>query len=290
MTYRELLEEAKTVLMEASIEEWSNDAWLLFENIFSMSRTDYLFKQREAVSEDKLPDAEMFQSYIKRRAEHEPLQYITGAQNFMGYDFKVTPDVLIPRFDTEILVEQVLKHIKKTDKGQSIKMLDMCTGSGCIAVSTGLLAREAGYDIRVTGVDISEGALSVAEENAQRLGLKDIELLKSDLFSDVPVEKYDIIVSNPPYIQSEVIDSLSEEVRLHEPRLALDGMADGLYFYRRIAEESYDRLSTGGMIFFEIGYDQGEQVKNLLEQKGFNDICIIKDLAMLDRVVTARKD
>ena len=319
MKYRDILGEAGLFLRDNNIEEYQNDAWLLFEKAFCMSRGEYLFRQSEEADSSEVLHQKLFEEWIKRRASHEPLQYITGVQNFMGFDFKVTPDVLIPRFDTEILVEKVLEYINTLNESKCSKasekeavnisglskyiiskdnmkddsifnVLDMCTGSGCIAISLALLAGIKGRCVHVTGADISEGALKVAKQNAEMLNCRNVSLLKSDLFHEVPVDKFDIIVSNPPYIQSRVIDTLKEEVKEHEPRLALDGSEDGLYFYRRITEDAYDRLKHGGKIFFEIGYDQAEQVSRLLIQNGFNDIEIIKDLAGLDRVAAAGKD
>lgn len=289
MKYRELLGEAGLFLKKNDVDESDNNAWLLFEKAFSMSRSEYLLRQAEEAGCRQDENVRKFNEWLNRRAMHEPLQYITGVQNFMGFDFKVTPDVLIPRFDTEILVENVLKYIDTLNIPE-ISVLDMCTGSGCIAISIALLAKEKNSGINVTGVDISQEALKVAKDNAQRLRCGNIRLLKSDLFDEVSVDKFDIIVSNPPYIKSGVIDTLSPEVKDYEPRLALDGSGDGLYFYRRIAEEASNRLNKGGKIFFEIGCDQGEQVGSLLAANGFKNIEVIKDLAGLDRVAAAGKD
>ena len=182
--------------------------------------------------------------------------------------------VLIPRFDTEILVEEVMKELH-----DGFSILDMCTGSGCILLS--LL--KYSNNCSGVGVDISENALAVAKENQKRLGL-DASFVQSDLFEQI-TGKYDIIVSNPPYIRSDVIPTLMEEVRLHEPVLALDGTEDGLFFYRKIVKESTDYLNGGGWLFFEIGYDQGEAVKKLMEENGFKNVKVVKDYAGLDRVV-----
>ncbi len=287
MKYRELLEWGKIYLKEHHIEEYENDAWLLFEKTFSLNRTKYFMVQGDEAEDGAHTDN--YRSCIERRGANEPLQYITGEQNFMGYDFYVTPDVLIPRFDTEILVEQVFGYIRQSSKS-SLKVLDMCTGSGCIAISLGLLAKSTGIDVEAVGVDISDKALAVATENAKRLGAENVSFVQSDLFENVPDTKFDIIVSNPPYIESDVIETLAPEVKNHEPRLALDGAADGLHFYRRIVDESPKYLNSGGRIYFEIGCEQGAAVSRLLTEAGFKDVMIIKDLTGLDRVVTAGKE
>ena len=201
----------------------------------------------------------------------------------MGYEFLVNDQVLVPRQDTENLVEEAYRHIKeklKKEPNKKVQVLDVCTGSGCILLSLMKLCGQ----IEGNGVDISEGALEVARQNGERLKA-DAVFRKSDLFENVE-GAYDIIVSNPPYIRTDVIETLSEEVRLHEPYQALDGKADGLYFYRRIITEARSYLKPGGHIFFEIGYDQGEAVKNLLLEDGYTDVEVHQDLAGLDRVVT----
>lgn len=195
----------------------------------------------------------------------------------MGHEFFVNEHVLIPRQDTEILVEHTLD---KVEDGK--KVLDMCTGSGCILLS--ILKR---YQVRGTGADISSEALQVAERNRKHLALPRVEWLQSDLFEKIE-EKYDVIVSNPPYIQTGVIESLQEEVRLHDPYIALDGKEDGLYFYRRIIEDAKAYLEDGGWLLFEIGYDQAEPVTRLMEQTGYSEIHVKKDLSGLDRVAGAR--
>lgn len=273
-TYNELLQSARAMLKEQQIADAELDAWYLLSNVFKISRTDLLLQGDNTVSE---ADREHFLKLVKVRAKHVPLQHITGTQEFMGLEFEVTPDVLIPRQDTEILVEEVLKRCD----GKSV--LDMCTGSGCIIVSTARLGRPS----RTVGVDISESALKVASQNAQKHQVK-IELLKSDLFDQV-VGCFDIIVSNPPYIPTNIINELMPEVKDHEPVIALDGYEDGLYFYRRIAAAIDKHLSSQGIVLFEIGYDQGEAVKAILLKVGLHDVKIIKDLSGLDRVVSARK-
>ncbi|MBQ2401319.1 MAG: peptide chain release factor N(5)-glutamine methyltransferase, partial [Lachnospiraceae bacterium] len=218
----------------------------------------------------------------ERRKNREPLQHILGTQEFMGLEFYVNRHTLIPRQDTETLVELVLADHKEKD----IKLLDMCTGSGCIAIS---LAVHGGYQY-VEAADISTEALKVAEKNAEKLLQDPIRFRHSDLFGafDPNADKFDIIVSNPPYIPSDVIEELEPEVRDFEPRSALDGTEDGLFFYEKLAEECGRFLKENGSVYFEIGHDQGEAVENLLRTHGFKDTKTIKDLAGNDRVVCGR--
>lgn len=271
MTHRQILNKGKEILTEAGIFEADNDAWLLFSSSFDMSRTSYLMKSENEADEDA---KHIFFEKIERRAGREPLQYIEGEACFMGLDFFVDENVLIPRFDTEILVDKVLKSIPKGSK-----VLDMCTGSGCIAISLSILG-----DNVVTGVDISDGALMVAMKNKEKNNADRVSFIKSDMFKGVN-DKYDFIVSNPPYISTRDILELETEVKDKEPMLALDGHEDGLFFYRILAEQSGKYLNPGGAVFFEIGFDQGASVVTLLEENNFTDIEVIKDLNGLDRVV-----
>lgn len=271
MNRKEAYELGITRLTEVGIEEAKSDTLLLLDGICHVTRNDILL-HGEVVLDESLTQA--FEEALAKRCGHIPVQYITGVQNFMGLDFTVNENVLIPRFDTEILVEEVMKNLH-----DGFAILDMCTGSGCILLS--LLH----YSNNCTGVgvDISEAALTVAKTNCEALGLN-ASFFQSDLFEKVE-GTYDIIVSNPPYIRSDVIPTLMEEVKGHEPMLALDGSEDGLYFYRKIVDECPDYLCRGGMLFFEIGYDQGEDVSRLMENAGFKDVCVMKDYAGLDRVV-----
>lgn len=271
MNRKEAYELGITRLTEAGIEEAKSDTLLLLDGICHVTRNDILL-HGEVVLDESLTQA--FEEALTKRCERIPVQYITGVQNFMGLDFTVNENVLVPRFDTEILVEEVMKHLH-----DGFSILDMCTGSGCILLS--LL--HYSNDCIGVGVDVSEAALAVAKENCEKLGLT-ASFLQSDLFEKVE-GTYDIIVSNPPYIRSDVIPTLMEEVKGHEPMLALDGREDGLYFYRKIADECPNYLCRGGMLFFEIGYDQGETVSGLMKEKGFKEVCVIKDYAGLDRVV-----
>lgn len=279
MTYKEVYEMGRTALEQAGVEEADLDARLLLEYVCGTDR-NYLFAHGDQPVSDGWK--ENYVNYIYKRAEHMPLQHITGSQEFMGLSFQVNDKVLIPRQDTELLVEEVMLYLHD---GMSI--LDVCTGSGCILLS--LLHYSNGC--RGVGLDISREALLMAEQNKRSLELL-AEFLESNLFSALKPEgagekqeKFDIIVSNPPYIETEIVETLAKEVKDHEPRLALDGGKDGLDFYRKIAKEAGTYLNRGGMLFLEIGYNQGEAVTKLLEESGFRDVQLKKDYAGLDRVV-----
>lgn len=271
MQYRELYRMGKARLTEAKIPEAELDARLLLEEVCGTDRNDLLVHGDKEVPPEQ---CDRYVEYIQRRQKREPLQQITGYQEFMGLRFKVTPDVLIPRQDTEILVEEVMRYLH-----DGMHILDMCTGSGCILLS--LL--KYSNDCEGTGCDISEPALKVAEENAKELSLN-ASFVQSNLFENIS-GKYEFIVSNPPYIPTGVIPTLMEEVRDHEPVSALDGREDGLYFYREIVEKAGEYLYPGGMLFFEIGYDQAEKVSSLMQEAGYQEVTVCKDLAGLDRVV-----
>lgn len=271
MTLREAYEYGQKQLKEANIEDADLDAWYLLEFVTGINRTMYYLKMQELISSGQ---EELYREYVDARASHIPLQHITGVQEFMGLEFCVNEHVLVPRQDTEVLVESVLEVLKS-----GMDVLDMCTGSGCILIS--LLKHCTGA--RGVGVDISTEALKVAQINCGKLGVE-AELVQSDLFESVS-GRYDVIVSNPPYIRTAVIEELKEEVKCHDPFIALDGKEDGLYFYRKIVENSVNYLNEGGKLYFEIGHDQGEDVKKLMEQAGFVDVEVKKDLAGLDRVV-----
>ena len=240
------LESAILYLQKQGVEEARQDAWLLLEHVCGISHSTYFVH-----SEDEMPkeQQEQYEALVRKRGEHIPLQQLTGEAWFYGIPFFVNEHVLIPRQDTEILVEEALRGLPK-----DARILDLCTGSGCILISL-LVTRE---DCTGIGADLSEKALQVAEKNA----------------------------SNPPYIRTDVIETLMPEVRDHEPRMALDGSADGLVFYRKITEQAGSYLKEGGKLCFEIGYDQGDEVRELMETNGFADVQVLKDLAGLDRVVT----
>ena len=274
MNRKEAYETGIKILTEAGIEEAKSDTLLLLDAICHVSRNDILIHGEIEVDEESVS---VYKDALQKRCMRIPLQHITGVQNFMGLDFMVNEHVLIPRFDTEILVEEVMKELH-----DGFSILDMCTGSGCILLS---LLRYSNDCIGV-GADISKDALEVAKKNQDALGLS-ASFIESNLFENIS-GKFDIIVSNPPYIRTDVIPTLMEEVRVHEPVLALDGMEDGLYFYRKIIAESPEYLQKGGMLFFEIGYDQGQAVSRLLEESGFKEIKVVKDYAGLDRGVSGK--
>lgn len=348
--WADVLNYGKKILKNAGIVEADLDAWYLFEQSFGISRAQYFLCARENIvgstaqkmtaqeqtgnsleSKNALDCAELwlkeklsaYENALKKRAARIPLQQIIGQQEFMGLSFFVNEHVLIPRQDTETLVELVLQEQKDKD----ISILDMCTGSGCIAVS---LKKLGGY-AHVEGADISEESLKVAKRNSEeilenndvnndavnsrteqiqnctnltnnqnkqdnseermvsevrRASQTGVTFRHSDMFSSFrETEQFNVIVSNPPYIPSAVIEELEPEVRDHEPRGALDGTADGLYFYRILAEECAKHLTPGGHVYFEIGYDQGAAVKELLDIHGFKDTRVIQDLTGKDRVV-----
>lgn len=272
--FRELLEWAVSFLKDREVPEARRDAWLLMEEVFEVTRS-WFFAHGENV-----PGEEQIRRYewlVEQRGRRIPLQQLTGTAWFYGMPFLVNEHVLIPRQDTEILVEEARKRIRP-----GMRILDLCTGSGCV-----LLALLASCEqVTGTGVDLSGEALAVAEKNARNLKIP-AEFLQSDLFEQVQ-GVYDIIVSNPPYIRTEVIPTLMPEVREHEPWMALDGKEDGLYFYRKILDGIRRFLCPGGWICFEIGYDQGEDLKKLMKEHGLERIEIVRDLAGLDRTALGR--
>ena len=272
---KDVVAKAIEKLDAAGIAESRIDSWLLAESVLGVSRQDLFLEPEKSVSEEQ---AQKYLNAVSVRVKHIPLQHITGYQQFMDLEFVVNKDVLIPRPETELLVEQVVSYIKDND----VKVLDMCTGSGCIAVSVDRMCAN------VTAVDISEKALKVAGENNIRNEGR-VTFVQSDLFENIH-ETYDIIVSNPPYIPTSDIETLMEEVREHEPRLALDGSTDGLKFYREICTNAVNYLNENGKIFLEIGYDQGRTVPELLRENGFTDIQVLKDLSGNDRMVIAGKE
>ena len=275
MEYRELYEWGVCRLREAGIEEASLDARLLLEEVCGTDRNYLLVHGEETVSGEK---KDGYADMISRRRLHIPLQQIVGYQEFMGLKFAVTPDVLIPRQDTEILVEEAMRFLH-----DGMRILDMCTGSGCILLS--LL--KYSNDCVGTGCDISEKALQTARQNAASLNIE-ASFVQGDLIENIH-DRYDFIVSNPPYIPTDVIPGLMEEVKDHEPVEALDGGEDGLAFYRRILDCAGEYLYPGGMLFFEIGCEQAGDVVRLMEKAGFEEVTVCRDFAGLDRVVYARR-
>lgn len=271
MRYREALAEGTEALEAAGIDTARLDAWYLLENVCHITRQYFYLHDEEEIRDEERQEYELA---IRKRAERVPLQYITGEQEFMGMTFKVNPNVLIPRQDTEILVEEILKLCKPGDR-----VLDLCTGSGCIIIS---MVRNL-PSIEAYAGDISRQAINVAKENA-KLNQTAVVFEKSNLFEAFN-GKFNIIVSNPPYIPSAEIPKLMPEVRDFEPHEALDGLEDGLYFYRKIVAGSVEYLLDGGILCMEIGYDQGPAVTEMMKQFGFQDVTVIKDLAGLDRVI-----
>lgn len=274
LTYEKLLAQATDRLIMAGVTDAQLDAWYLLEDTFGISRADYFLKKKECP--DSIPGC--WEDRLKLRCERLPLAYVLGRTEFMGLPFAIEPGVLVPRQDTETLVEWVLK----AETNFSPTILDMCTGSGCIGLS---LAKLGGWQVTLS--DLSPRAIQVSRRNRADLGLEEqVEICQGDLFEALPEgRRYDVIVSNPPYIETAVIEDLQEEVRDHEPRMALDGMEDGLFFYRKLAQEAPAWLTPGGRIYLEIGYDQGESVPALLQAAGFVDVTVKKDLAGNDRVV-----
>ncbi len=274
---KEWLEYGTGFLEAHQIADAKTDAWILLEYTANINKSFYYMHMHEPMDAG---DAEDYALLIHRRADHIPVQYLTGEAWFYGRSFRVNESVLIPRQDTEVLVEEALKRVKS-----GMRLLDLCTGSGCILLT---MLKEA--SVSGVGSDISPDALVVAELNRKRLNVQNAQanFIQSDLFQNIG-GTFDMILSNPPYIRSSVIPTLDPEVRDHEPHLALDGTEDGLYFYRKIIEEAPEHLNPEGWICLEIGYDQGEDLKNLFSGAGkFENIEIIRDLSGLDRVACAQ--
>ena len=271
-----LLADGAKMLAQAGIDEAELDARYILEYITGLNSAQYFINSEDIIEKDK---AEEFFRLIERRSKRIPLSYVIGTRDFFGLTFKVDENVLIPEQETELLVEEVIKH----SEGKSV--LDMCTGSGCIAISIALFGKPS----RVSASDISPKALEVARENAKSLKAGEISFIQGDMFENV-TEKFDIIVSNPPYIETKVIDELMPEVRDYIPRLALDGDIDGLKFYRIISKEAVKKLNKNGRIFYEIGYNQSRAVASILLENGFTDVKIMKDYSGLDRIVMAKLD
>ena len=273
MTLELLVNLGTKLLEEKGVQDAKIDAMYLLEYVLHISKFQYLMEKNREVTKEQ---QDAYLSTIDMRSTRVPLQHITGEQEFMGFTFRVNQHVLIPRQDTEILVEEVAKL------GKGKRILDMCTGSGCIILSLEQLCEPQ----MTVGVDFSKDALLVAMENG-KIFHSNTKWIHSDLFTNIE-GTFDIIVSNPPYIETKVIEGLEEEVRCHEPYMALNGGEDGLVFYRKIIEQSEQYLNKDGFLCFEIGYNQGDAVKQYMEDKGFTQCRIIKDLAGLDRVVIGK--
>lgn len=272
MTYAGLMKDAEQKLSDAGFPDARTDVRALMMYVCGM---DFMALLRDGGQQVSAEEEQRFCAALEERLSHVPVQYITGEQDFCGLTFAVRPGVLIPRPETELLAEAVFQA------SEGKRVLDLCTGSGCIAVTVAKL----GKPVFVAASDYSAEALAVARENALRLNAE-ITFCQGDLFETVE-GRYDIIVSNPPYIKSEVVDTLMPEVRQYEPRMALDGMGDGLYFYRRICKEAKAYLVPGGRLMFEIGHDQGDEVAELLQAEGYTGIEVRKDYAGMNRMVFA---
>mgnify|MGYP002539825795 FL=1 len=270
LTLKEALAKAVDKLQQMEVPDADIDAWYLLSYVTGLDRAAFFLHGEEPMAE---PDMIRYRDLVTKRGERIPLQHLTGEQEFMGLDFHVNEHVLIPRQDTECLVERVLPYV------DGKRVLDVCTGSGCIAIAIAKL----GKPFIVHGVDISEEALAVARQNATELNAS-VELFAGDLMTKMDGQ-YDVIVSNPPYIQPSVIEGLMPEVRLHEPMLALDGGQDGLEFYRRIARQAVTRLAPNGRLFLEIGCEQAAAVAEILQKQGYREVQVFQDLAGKDRIV-----
>lgn len=273
MTLSELLKKGERTLEKAGVPEARVNAWYLLSFVTGMTKSAFFLKNEEEAENWQ----SLYEEVLKQRMTRKPLEYITHETEFMGLTFYVDERVLIPRQDTECLVEEVLPLVKGKD------VLDLCTGSGCIGVSLGALAECRS----VTLADLSQGALHVAGKNAQT-NCVEVSLVQGDLFENIK-DKFDVIVSNPPYIATKDVGNLMPEVRDYEPQMALDGAEDGLFFYRRIMETCSQFLRNEGWLCFEIGYAQGESVSSLMRAAGFHEVTIKKDLAGLNRVVLGRR-
>lgn len=270
LTLKEALAKAVDKLQQMEVPDADIDAWYLLSYVTGLDRAAFFLHGEEPMAE---PDMIRYRDLVTKRGERIPLQHLTGEQEFMGLDFHVNEHVLIPRQDTECLVERVLPYV------DGKRVLDVCTGSGCIAIAIAKL----GKPLIVHGVDISEEALAVARQNATELNAS-VELFAGDLMTKMDGQ-YDVIVSNPPYIPPSVIEGLMLEVRLHEPMLALDGGQDGLEFYRRIAGQAVTRLAPNGRLFLEIGCEQAAAVAEILQKQGYREVQVFQDLAGKDRIV-----
>ncbi len=278
MTIRELIAIGEEKLTAAGIHDAANDARELLSFATGKDRTGLIMYINSEVANET---SQRYYDLIAQRAARIPLQHLTGEQEFMGYRFKVTKDVLVPRMDTELLVMEASKRAVL-----GAKILDLCTGSGII----GIALKKICFGAEVTLTDVSEEALNIARENAEA-NKAEVRIIKSDMFKGLaPDDKYTMIVSNPPYIPASEIESLEPEVRDHDPLMALDGGDDGLDFYRIIAEQAPDYMKPGAWLLLEIGYDQGETVPDLIRKTGrfMDSIEVFKDLAGNDRVVAAR--
>ena len=280
MTYYEALKAAVDRLEKAGVPDSDNDAELMLESATGRNWARLLLAREEKMPEEEY---ERFEALVARRLKREPLQHILGVWEFMGFDFYCTGDCLIPRQDTELLVMTAQEAVEKMfrEEQTALKVLDLCTGSGCVIIS---LKRLCGEKIEALGTDISDPALNVARRNAELNGVR-VEFRQSDMYDNTGETEFDVITANPPYIETETIYGLNPEITEYEPWIALDGGADGLKHYRSIIAGAGKHLKAGGRIMMEIGDTQGRAVSELLENAGYEAVEVLRDLAGLDRVV-----
>ena len=277
MTVREILQYGKHALEDSRNEYAKYESRVLLEEVLGIKYMQMLVNPDASVSSEA---ENRYKEMLEKRRQHYPLQYILGYAHFMDYTFIVNEHVLIPRNDTEVLVETVDQLLNsKAFESRSVTLLDLCSGSGCIGISLKLYHD----NVNLALCDISKDALEVASRNLKKYQL-DAALLESDLFTNVK-EQYSIIVCNPPYIERDVIPTLMPEVKDYEPMQALDGGVSGLDFYQAILADVHQYLNRDGYLFFEIGYNQGQAVSGLMKNAGFCDVCVKKDYAGLDRIV-----
>lgn len=279
-TYRELYEEGRRILEQAGLPDAALDARFLLEEVCGTNLQTLLVFPEKKVTEEEV---NQYRAFIQRRKDREPTAMILGEWDFMGLTFRLNKSTLIPEQDTEVLVETALEELKRRGLGEApLRILDLCTGSGCILLSLLHELRNAGG----LGTDLSEEALEAARENAVRLGLQERAAFRQgDLWEPVGDERFDLIVSNPPYVPTEVIPTLEPEVRCGEPYAALDGGEDGLVFYRRIMREAAGHLKPFGIIIVESGFDEAPQIAALMQDQKLRGIRTVKDYGGLDRVV-----
>ena len=277
----ELRRNGRKKLIENNIEDAIIKADILIQFVLNMDKMQLIINQEDEVSKE---NENIYLTYIEQVISGKPVQYITNEQEFMNLKFYVDENVLIPQPDTEILVEEAIKTIAEIRPEKNIKVLDLCTGSGAIAIAIKKYAEDAKKQIEVYASDISEKAIKIAEKNAKRNNVH-INFILSDMFRKMEEKNFDIILSNPPYIETQTISSLSKEVQ-YEPHMALDGGEDGLEFYRVIAENAHEYLNENGSILLEIGYNQKKKVMQIFEvAKKYSNIRCIKDLSDNDRVI-----
>lgn len=281
MNIGSLLNLATKMLKSKEIDTARLDSQLILGKVLNKDKIYLMINSNKEVEKEK---EEEFLNLINKRMENMPVRYILEEVDFMGLDFYIEEGVLIPRSDTEVLVEEVLKIIEEDEK---LYVCDLCSGSGAIGISLAYYRKNIMVDL----IDFYEKPEEISKKNIIKNNLENqVKFIKSDLLKEPikELKKYDIIVSNPPYIKEDVIETLMDDVKNYEPRSALSGGDSGLIFYERIVEESKKVLKENGILAFEIGYDQGDSVSNIMKNNGYIDIKVVKDLAGLDRVVIGR--